>query len=226
MAGASYHVILNARAGTGHEGDDRRALEEALAAHGLQATVHAVAAGGDIVAAAKAALDAGAEVVVAAGGDGTVSAVASCIHGSNATLGVLPMGTLNHFARDLGIPTKLEEAVEVLARGVRVGVDLGEVNGRIFVNNASLGVYPDMVRDRIRQQRRLGRGKWWAMVWAALATLRRSPFLRLTLEIEFNNPVKAYTSSWYPGCKHIGERTIRFETSDYFEVMRALKFIA
>ena len=49
---------------------------------------------------------------------------------------------------------------------------------------------------------------------------------RFTLEIEFNNPVKAYQSSWYPGCKHIGERTIRFETSDYFEVMRALQFIA
>jgi D-amino peptidase len=47
-----------------------------------------------------------------------------------------------------------------------------------------------------------------------------------TLEIEFNNPVKAYKSSWYPGCKHSGERTIRFETRDYFEVMRALKFIA
>ena len=49
---------------------------------------------------------------------------------------------------------------------------------------------------------------------------------RFTLEIEFNNPVKAYKSSWYPGCKHIGERTIRFETNDYFEVMRTLKFVA
>jgi D-amino peptidase len=49
---------------------------------------------------------------------------------------------------------------------------------------------------------------------------------QFTLEIEFNNPVKAYKSSWYPGCKHVGERTIRFETGDYFEVMRALKFIA
>jgi D-amino peptidase len=49
---------------------------------------------------------------------------------------------------------------------------------------------------------------------------------RFTLEIEFNNPVKAYKSSWYPGCTHIGERTIRFETRDYFEVMRALKFVA
>ena len=190
MTGRSYHVILNAKAGTGHEGDDRRALEEALAAHGLQGTIHAVGEGGDLVAAAKQALAAGAEVVVAAGGDGTVSAVASCLVGSKATMGVLPMGTLNHFARDLGIPPKLEDAVAVLAQGVRMGVDLGQVNGRVFVNNASLGVYPDMVRDRIRQQRRLGRGKWWAMVWATLATLRRSPFLRLTLEIEGREAVR------------------------------------
>ena len=190
MAGPSFHVILNAKAGTGHEDDDRRALEEALAARGLQATIHAVGSGDDIVAAAKRAIADGAEVVVAAGGDGTVSAVASCVRGSKATLGVLPMGTLNHFARDLGIPDKLEDAVEILARGVRVGVDVGEVNGRVFVNNASLGVYPDMVRDRIRQQRRLGRGKWWAMVWASVATLRRSPFLRLTLEIEGKEVVR------------------------------------
>ena len=190
MAGPSFHVILNARAGSGHEGDDRRSLEEALAANGIQATIHAVSAGQDIVAATRKALAAGAEVLVAAGGDGTVSAVASCVHGSKAAMGVLPMGTLNHFARDLGVPEKLEDAVAVLARGVRVGVDLGEVNGRIFVNNASLGVYPDMVRDRIRQQRRLGRGKWWAMLWATLGTLRRSPFLRLTLEIEGKEVVR------------------------------------
>lgn len=190
MAGPSFHVILNAQAGSGHEGDDRRSLEEALAANGIQATIHAVSAGQDIMAAARKALAAGAEVLVAAGGDGTVSAVASCVHGSKAAMGVLPLGTLNHFARDLGVPEKLEDAVAVLARGVRVGVDLGEVNGRIFVNNASLGVYPDMVRDRIRQQRRLGRGKWWAMLWATLGTLRRSPFLRLTLEIEGKEVVR------------------------------------
>ena len=190
MAGPSYHVILNAKAGTGHEDEDRRRLDELLASHGLDATIHAIGQGGDLVEAAKKALAAGAEVLVAAGGDGTVSAIASCVHGSNATMGVLPLGTLNHFARDLGIPDKLEDAVAVLARGTRLGVDVGEVNGRIFVNNASLGLYPDMVRDRIRQQRRLGWGKWPAMAWATIATLRRSPFLRLTLEIEGREVVR------------------------------------
>jgi len=184
MARPVHHVILNATAGAGHADQDQRTLEAAFAAHGLEARIHAVAAGDDLVATAQRLLAAGAEVIVAAGGDGTVSAVASCVKGSGATMGVLPMGTLNHFARDLGMPSKLEDAVAVLARGSSVGVDLGEVNGRVFVNNASLGVYPDMVRDRERQQRRLGRGKWRAMVWAGLATLRRSPFLRLTLEIE------------------------------------------
>ena len=190
MAQPRFHVILNAKSGPGESDDRREKLEAALASQGLEAAIHPVADGEGIVRAAKDAIAAGAEVVVAAGGDGTVSAVASCVQGTAATLGVLPMGTLNHFARDLGIPNALEEAVAVLAQGIRVGVDLGEVNGRFFVNNASLGIYPDRVRDRVRQQRRLGRGKWWAMTWAAIGVLRRSPFLRLTLEIEGREVVR------------------------------------
>ena len=184
MASPTLHVILNAKAGPGHAAEARRMLEELFAGHGIVPAIHAVEQGGDIIATTKRALADGAQVVVAAGGDGTVNAVASCLKGKKAAMGVLPMGTLNHFARDLGIPTELEDAVAVLARGQPVGVDVGEVNGRLFVNNASLGLYPDMVRDRERQQRRLGRGKSWAMVWASLAVLRRSPFLRLTIDIE------------------------------------------
>jgi diacylglycerol kinase family enzyme len=67
---------------------------------------------------------------------------------------------------------------------VPVRVDVGEVNGRIFLNNSSLGLYPDIVRDREKQQRRLGRGKWPAALWASLAALRRYPFLSIRLEVE------------------------------------------
>ena len=116
-------------------------------------------------------------------GDGTINAVASVVLDSGAVFGVLPMGTLNHFARDLRIPIQLDAAIATLAAGHVAQVDVGEVNGRIFLNNSSLGLYPDIVRDRQRQQRRLGRGKWTAFGWATLAALRRYPFLsvRLTL---------------------------------------------
>jgi diacylglycerol kinase family enzyme len=103
---------------------------------------------------------------------------------SDVKFGVLPMGTLNHFAKDLGIPLELDAAIANLASGVPVRVDVGEVNGRIFLNNSSLGLYPDIVRDREKQQRRLGRGKWPAALWASLAALRRYPFLSIRLEVE------------------------------------------
>jgi diacylglycerol kinase family enzyme len=137
-----------------------------------------------MIAAARAALADGAELVVAGGGDGTINAVASVLVGSGVAFGVLPLGTLNHFAKDLGIPLELDAAVRNLASGRRRQVDVGEVNDRIFLNNSSLGLYPDMVRDREKQQRRLGRGKWLAALWASLAALRRYPFLSLRVSVD------------------------------------------
>jgi diacylglycerol kinase family enzyme len=103
---------------------------------------------------------------------------------SGVPFGVLPMGTLNHFAKDLGIPLELDAAVRNLAEGHPCAVDVGEVNGRIFLNNSGLGIYPDIVHDREKQQRRLGRGKWLAALWAALSALRRYPFLSMRLKVE------------------------------------------
>lgn len=123
-------------------------------------------------------------VVVAAGGDGTVSAVADVVRGSGSALGILPVGTMNHFARDLGIPLDPSEAARAIARGKTALVDVGEVNGRCFVNNASLGLYPGIVRERERQQRRLRRSKRAAMLWATLAALHRPPELDLLLELD------------------------------------------
>lgn len=121
--------------------------------------------------------------MVAGGGDGTINAVASVLAGSGVALGVLPLGTLNHFAKDLDIPLDLEQAVATIARGTTTPVDVGDVNGRIFLNNSSLGLYPHIVRDRDQQQRRLGRGKWTAFGWAVVAALRRFPFLGVRLRV-------------------------------------------
>jgi diacylglycerol kinase family enzyme len=102
---------------------------------------------------------------------------------SGVPFGVLPLGTQNQLAKDHRITLDLDAAVRNLATGRPVQVDVGEVNGRIFLNNSSLGLYPDIVRDREKQQRRLGRGKWPAAVWAALAALRRYPFLSMRLDV-------------------------------------------
>jgi diacylglycerol kinase family enzyme len=123
-------------------------------------------------------------VIVAAGGDGTVSAVAAAARGTGTALAVVPFGTFNHFAKDLGIPLDTAEAVRVLLEGRRLKIDVGEVNGRTFVNNASLGLYPAMVRTRDKLRRHLGHSKGRAMIWAMLAAIRRAPLLTLELQAD------------------------------------------
>jgi diacylglycerol kinase family enzyme len=176
-------VIVNAGAGTGHDEAACATLQAQLAGAGLDADLVRADGGARMIAATKQALREGARLVAAGGGDGTINAVASVMVDSGVPFGVLPLGTLNHFAKDLGIPLDVEAAVRNLATGMPVKVDVGEVNGRIFLNNSSLGLYPDIVRDREKQQRRLGRGKWPAAAWAALAALRRYPFLSMRLDV-------------------------------------------
>ncbi len=177
-------VIVNATAGNGSTSDWVAGLERNLAAAGLQARVQVVQQGSDIAPAVAAAVKQGADIVVAGGGDGTVSAVAAGLVDTGVALGVLPMGTLNHFAKDLGIPLEQEQAVAVLATGRQLEVDVGEVNGRIFINNSSLGLYPDIVRDREQRQRRLGHGKWRALLAASITAARRYPVLTVQIEVD------------------------------------------
>jgi diacylglycerol kinase family enzyme len=129
------------------------------------------------------AVGAGCELLMAGGGDGTINTAASVLAGRDIPLGVLPLGTLNHFAKDLGIPLELEAAARVGLDGRVCRVDVGEVNGRIFVNNSSLGVYPTIVRLRERY-RQDGRSKWAAALWASLVVLRRNPFMAVRITVD------------------------------------------
>ncbi len=177
-------MIVNGSAGSGHDDDQARQLRAKFAAHGMDARVTLAADGEQILAAARAALKDGVAIVVAAGGDGTINAVASVVADTGIGFGVLPLGTLNHFAKDVGVPIDLDQAIATIAGGVRKRVDVGEVNGQIFLNNSSLGLYPDIVRDREKQQSRLGRGKWLAALWATIGALRRYPFLSVRLLLD------------------------------------------
>jgi diacylglycerol kinase family enzyme len=176
-------VILSPGSGGGHDGAETRRIVAALEAAGLSVAMHIPEAGEDLGALAARAVRDCPPVVIGGGGDGTMSAVAAALAGTGTALGVLPLGTLNHFAKDLAIPLDLDGAVRVIAAGHRVTVDVGDVNGRAFVNNSSLGLYPDMVRDRERQRQRLGRGRWAALAWASITMLRRYPFLDVVVSI-------------------------------------------
>lgn len=177
-------VIVNSSAGTGRPSDWAEKLQREFSEAGLAARVQVVEQGGAIADHVASAIKDGARMVVAGGGDGTVSAVAAGLVGTGVTLGVLPMGTLNHFAKDLGIPLEQEQAIEVLAAGRLLEVDAGEVNGRIFINNSGLGLYPGIVRGREQRQRRLGHGKWRALLEASIAAARRYPLLTVQVEVE------------------------------------------
>jgi diacylglycerol kinase family enzyme len=172
-------VLINRGGGSVGE---RELVEQALSGAGIDSEIHWLE-GSELPKAAKAAVSDGAKMVVAGGGDGTISAVAGALAGTKTKLGVLPLGTLNHFARDLGIPTELEDAAKLLATGEARAVDVADVNGRVFVNNSAIGLYPLMVLDREAQQAHLGRSKRWAMAIAAARTLFRFSHRRLTLTV-------------------------------------------
>jgi diacylglycerol kinase family enzyme len=183
-------VLLNASAGSvGREGRDklRAALEASFAKHAIVASLEFLN-GADLRAGAESAVQRvkGGEfdVVVAGGGDGSIRTVAEVLSGSGVTLGLIPLGTLNHFAKDLCIPLGIEEAVAVIAAGETRAVDVGEVNGRIFINNSSIGIYPYLVVDRERQRRRHGLAKWPAMVVSVLRAIRYFPLRRLRIRAD------------------------------------------
>jgi len=124
------------------------------------------------------------ELVVACGGDGTVSSVASGVVGTDVILGVVPLGTLNHFAKDLNIPLDLAAAAQVLAAGCVKTIDVGEVNDRIFINNSSLGVYSQLALERDAQRKKWGIGKWFALCLAGVKMLVRFPMVNVRLEAD------------------------------------------
>ncbi|MDQ2961804.1 MAG: sphingosine kinase [Pseudomonadota bacterium] len=181
---ANVEVLINASAGTRPVEPLVENIRNYFSACHVDANVTAARDGGQLDAAARRAVATKPDVIVAGGGDGTVSTVAGVVAGSGIPLGVLPLGTLNHFAKDAGIPLDLAAAVETVCRGRLTRVDVGRVNGRVFVNNSSLGLYPQVVRIRDEMRHGLGRGKWPAFVWAALLVLRRFPFVRVEINVD------------------------------------------
>lgn len=181
---SSVEVIINA--GSGAETDCEKLtheLSELFKTHNLNANISVAEKGEDLPKLAEKAVAGEREIIVAGGGDGTISAVAAELAGTQKMLGVLPLGTLNHFSKDLKIPQDLTEAVRAIAENHTREIDLGSVNEQIFINNSSIGLYPSIVRQREKQQR-LGKSKWSAALWAALKIFKRSPFLRVKIKIE------------------------------------------
>jgi len=178
------------------------------------AGVHIVEANdsSDVSALARKAVAENSTLVLAAGGDGTINAVAASLISTDAVLGVLPLGTFNHFARDLNIPPGLEAAVANIFHGEVAHVDVGEVNGRIFLNNSSVGFYPGLVREREAHQRR-GHSKCVAFAKGAIFIFKRYSPLTVRTKLDEATTLPPSTPFVFVGNNryqiaglHIGER--------------------
>ncbi len=167
---------MNPASGTA---DKERAEQVRAAAAAAGLDVLALVKGLDIHAEVRARIERGQKLFVAAGGDGTVHAVTQPLVGTDGELAVLPVGTWNHFARDIRVSLDWREALEVALRGEVLQVDVGRVNDRFFVNNLSLGFYPELVQHRERYRHY---GKYRAYLHAASAAMKNFPRVALAVE--------------------------------------------
>jgi diacylglycerol kinase family enzyme len=179
------HVLLNAASGR----DDAQAIYaligQRLAASGRRYRIEMVERGHDIPQTAqRLASQATAQggVVVAAGGDGTINAVAQAAHDAGCPMGVLPQGTFNYFSRTHGIPQDTAAAVEALLRAQAQPVQVGLINQRVFLVNASLGLYPELLEERETYKQRFGRSRFVALIAAGATLLREHRQLQLRIE--------------------------------------------
>jgi diacylglycerol kinase family enzyme len=177
-------VLVNREGGAAAKAGEglRETLGAAFAAAGAAADIRLLAAGEMAEAVEAAAAKAGR--IAVAGGDGTMACAAQALRGKDTELALLPLGTLNHLARDLNIPAEIEAAAQLAVHGKAIGIDLGSVNGHCFVNNASIGLYPKMVRERDAVRSRRNWPKWLATLPAAWDALASIPHHRLRVKME------------------------------------------
>jgi diacylglycerol kinase family enzyme len=177
--------LVNAAAGAVDVDAKRAVIAAALAAHGRHGDLQ-VCGPHELAARAAAAAGAARErhtAVIAVGGDGTQHTVAQACHEAGCAMGVMPYGTFNYFARTHGMPTEPQAAARWLMRARPRPVQVGAVNDRLFLVNASLGIYPELLQDRERFKARFGRSRWVAALAAVTTLLRAQRRLRLHIEL-------------------------------------------
>ena len=166
-------VCIVANAASGRKGRaGRDALEAAVRRRPDRFELRVLRRGGDVAEAAERAAVDGFSILVAAGGDGTISTVAGIARKHDLTRGVVPMGTFNFFARGLDLPEEVEAALDFVAEGEPRAIGLADINGRVFLSNASLGLYPAILAKREGIYRRWGRSRI-AAHWSVLSTFLR-----------------------------------------------------
>jgi len=184
MSDSSAIVLLNSKSGKGSAVTLEQKLRSVAAKLAVSCEFVSFHDPSQLKKAAQKAAESNHDLVVAGGGDGTINTVASALIGTGKRLGVLPLGTFNFFAREMGVPTDPEAAFRTCFEGEIRGLTVGEVNGQIFLNNASIGLYPAILAVREQTYRRWGRARvlaYWSVL-EALIRLRLNMYLTITSE--------------------------------------------
>jgi diacylglycerol kinase family enzyme len=170
-------LFLNPRAGSFTPSDESD-LRTAAAEHGLR--VVDILPNIDVRAVVRSSLEAGLHSFVVAGGDGSIHHVVQALVGTDGILGIVPIGSVNHLARDLGIPLDWRTALDIAVRGAVRQIDVGRINGVYFLNSVMMGIYPTV--SRFREHFRSMHSKWRAYAKAARLAIRQFPHVTLVLE--------------------------------------------
>ncbi|TMV07440.1 diacylglycerol/lipid kinase family protein [Arenibacterium halophilum] len=184
-AAPSIVVILNLDSGKDETKPSADEILSMFRDRGRTARVAAVSSGADIAGEVEKAINqTGVDCVVAAGGDGTICGVAGALANSGVDMGVLPLGTFNYFARRFEIPEDIQGAIDTICSGGTETIDLGCVNGEVFINNASMGLYPAILKVREDIYQRWGRSRlaaYWSVA-VAMATVYRPMTMRIEVD--------------------------------------------
>ena len=177
-------IVMNPHSGKKRTGEKARQLRAEIDNYPGRFLIREVAHGSEIGSTVKRGLDEGFRTIAAAGGDGTICAVASALADTGCRMGVIPLGTFNYFARGYGLPETVPEALQVLAETPARPIDIADVNGHVFLNNASLGAYAKVLESRERIYRKYGRSRvaaYWSVLVALLNFRMR---LRTTVTVD------------------------------------------
>jgi diacylglycerol kinase family enzyme len=177
-------VLINANSGSKDKTAACMVVDSVLRAAGRDVALFVARRPDDLLTLARRAADTRPGILVAAGGDGTLNAVASVAHARGLPFAVLPFGTFNYFARNAGIPLDGTSAARVIAEGCVRQITVGHVNGRLFLNNASIGLYRRLIEHREMHKQRFGRNRLVALLSGFVSLLREHRSYRLHLEID------------------------------------------
>jgi diacylglycerol kinase family enzyme len=191
-------VIMNRRSGADDKPMLRQEIESAFRSHGWEVEIIGCERA-DLASRVKDAIAKEAGTIVVAGGDGTVNAVASACLPAKRSFGIVPGGTYNYVARNLGVSTEVSEAVSAIVAGQLRPLDAGEINGHLFLNNAGTGLYSDLIERREQDKHRFGRKRIVGLCSGILCMLDSYPLYRVELVADGRSK-RLFTTTLFFGC--------------------------